>query len=281
MNYIALKVTPTPYNEDVADVLSALLAEVGFDSFDPQADCLMAYCPERLYDEAATQAVLADLPLPDVTCVSEAHPVEDVDWNETWEREAFAPIVVGDRCVIHAPGAEGLPTCDYDITLRPRMSFGSGYHETTAQMLTRLLGLDLKGKHVLDMGCGTGVLGILAALRGATDVQGIDIDEGACANALENAALNGVTLRVDFGDVAVLERAKAPYDVILANINRNILLADMAHYVAHLTAGGRLLMSGFYEEDFPTIQACAESLGLTLEDRGSRGGWVCCAFYNG
>jgi ribosomal protein L11 methyltransferase len=161
------------------------------------------------------------------------------------------------------------------------MSFGSGYHETTAQMLTRLLGLDLKGKRVLDMGCGTGVLGILAALRGATDVQGIDIDEGACVNALENAALNGVTLRVDFGDVAVLERAEEPYDVVLANINRNILLADMAHYVAHLAAGGRLLMSGFYEEDFPAIQACAESLGLTLEDRGSRGGWVCCAFYNG
>ncbi len=277
MNYISLTLTPTPFSEAAADVLSALLADVGFDSFETHADCLVAYCPESLYDADAVCALVADLPLPGVTCSFTEQHIEAQDWNETWEREAFVPIVIDDRCVLHAPGAEGLPVCRYDLTLTPRMSFGSGHHETTAQMLTRILDTPMAGLRVLDMGCGTGVLGILAARCGAAYVRAIDIDDWACRNAAENAALNGVTLDIACGDASLLtaETDAQPYDVVLANINRNILLADMAAYVGRMAPGARLMMSGFYTADLPAVRQCAEALGLTFVDATDRNDWVC------
>jgi ribosomal protein L11 methyltransferase len=292
MNYIQLTLTPTPFSEAASDVLSSLLADLGFDSFETEADCLQAYCPEALYDAEAVRALLADLPLPDLTCTFTEQHIEAQDWNETWEREAFVPIVVDDRCVIHAPGAEGLPACRYDLTLTPRMSFGSGHHETTAQMLRRILDTPMEGRRVLDMGCGTGVLGILAARCGAAYVRAIDIDDWACRNAEENAALNGVTLDVACGDASLLalpqdsstghaegsQADDALFDVVLANINRNILLADMAAYVRRMAPGAHLMMSGFYTEDLPSIRTCAEGLGLSFVDAGDKNNWVCVEF---
>jgi ribosomal protein L11 methyltransferase len=278
MNYIELTIAPQPYSEEIADVLAALLAPIGFDSFEQHESTLLAYCPTSLYDEEAVRAMLAELPLPGVTCSYTAREIEAQDWNATWEQEAFQPIVIEDQCVIHAPRATDIPACSYDICLTPKMSFGSGHHETTAQMLTRILALDQSGKAVLDMGCGTGVLGILAAMRGAAQVDAIDIDDWACNNAREHAALNDVTLNVLCGDATLLETSAQKYDLILANINRNILLHDMSTYVAHLAGGGDLLMSGFYEEDLSAIRSCAEALGLTFVDATSRNRWVCVRF---
>lgn len=279
MDYIEVKIAPCPYSDDTADVLAALLAAQGFDSFEKRDEELWAYCPEGLFCESELRSLLADLPLPDVQCSYRVERIETRNWNETWELEAFAPIILGDRCVIHAPADAGkVPGCRYDITILPRMSFGSGHHETTSQLLEEILDLPLVGKRVLDMGCGTAVLGILAAKCGAATVRAIDIDDWVCDAARENVVLNVVPqVSVELGDASSLDGA-GDYDFIFANINRNILLADMNRYAEHLATGGELLMSGFYEDDIPAIRACAEGLGLTYCGYRERHHWVVIRF---
>lgn len=282
MDYIEVKIAPCPYSDDVADVLAALLAARGFDSFEKREDELWAYCPEGAFHESELETLLADFPLPDVRCSYSVARVETKNWNETWEQEAFVPIVLGDRCVIHAPADAGkVPACRFDITILPRMSFGSGHHETTSQLLEEILELPLAGKRVLDMGCGTAVLGILAAKCGAASVRAIDIDDWVCEAAKENVVLNAVPqVRVELGDASSLDGG-GDYDFIFANINRNILLADMNRYAEHLAVGGELLMSGFYEEDIPAIRDCAENLGLSCRGHRERHHWVVIRFSRG
>ncbi len=279
MDYIEVKIAPRPYSDETADVLAALLASLGFDSFEKREEELWAYCPEGAFCESELQALLADFPLPDIECPYRVARIETKNWNETWEQEAFDPIVLGDRCVIHAPADAGkVPACRYDITILPRMSFGSGHHETTSQLLEEILELPLTGKQVLDMGCGTAVLGILAAKCGASAVRAIDIDDWVCKAAEENVVLNAVPqVHVELGDAASLDGSGC-YDFIFANINRNILLTDMGRYAGHLAVGGELLMSGFYEDDVPAIRACAENLGLTYRGRRERRNWVVIRF---
>ena len=200
----------------------------------------------------------------------------DKNWNEEWEKHFFQPIVIGDKCVIHSTFHTDVPVAQYDIIIDPKMSFGTGHHATTSNMLSWILDDDMSGKRVLDMGCGTAVLGILAKKKGAASVLAIDIDEWCYDNALESASLNKVDIQVLLGDASLLQEKQ--FDVILANINRNILLNDMAAYVACLPQGGCLYMSGFYTQDIPVIAECAVQLGMQQVGVKEQNNWVAVKF---
>lgn len=227
-----------PYSETVTDILSAMLAEIGFESFVRGEDALEAYVPQPLFSRSELDQVLADLPL-EVEISYTVQTMEDKNWNEEWEKNYFNPIVIGDECCIHSSFHQPEGTYRYPILIDPKMSFGTGHHQTTLLILKEILAMELSGKCVLDMGCGTGVLAILAAMKGAAPVTAIDIEEWAYNNAMENVVLNGMTsIRVLQGGAELLGEER--YDVIFANINRNILLQDLPHYEAVLKQGESL-----------------------------------------
>lgn len=257
----------------VADVLTASLADLGFETFEnPAPDTLAAYIPDRLLDTDALTAMLAAFPFGGVS-LQQIEQCEDKNWNEEWEKHYFEPIVIGEQCVIHSSFHKDLPAARYDIVIDPKMAFGTGHHQTTSLMLGELLETKLSGKSLLDMGCGTAVLAILAHMRGATPVTAIDIDNWCTENAQENIRLNGIEdMEILLGDASLLEGRH--FDIILANINRNILLMDMPHYAACLPAGGQLLMSGFYTEDIPMLEQRANGLGMTLVAQRSKDNWA-------
>ena len=284
MDYIEVKLTPTPFTEETCDILAALLAPLCFDSFETENGenaCLKAYIPEKQFSGQQLDALLANLPLPDVKVTWESQVIEMQDWNHQWEQSRqFEPIVVGEECCVHSPltPADQIPPCRYDVIIDPRMSFGSGTHETTSQLLEEILEIKPAGK-VLDMGTGTGVLGILCALVGAEHVRAIEIDDWVAANAVDNVLYNGLAgrMKVECGDASLLTEGPT-YDLVLANINRNVLLQDMERYVSVMRQGATLLMSGFYETDIPAIRACAEQLGLDYHHHRSRHDWVVIRF---
>lgn len=283
MNYIEVKLMPSPFSEDTCDILASLLAPLGFDSFSTEADCLKAYIPQNSWDSAALCDTLALFPLPGIELPWVANVVEMQDWNAEWENaQQFEPIVVGDVCCVHSPLATLDHEYPYDIIIDPKMSFGSGTHETTSQLLEEILrvGQEQKapGLHALDMGTGTGILGILCGLLGY-EVRAIEIDDWVAANAVDNVLYNGLAgqVHVECGDASLLTE-QSVYQLVLANINRNVLLADMASYYQTMAPGATLLMSGFYEEDVPSIRQCAEQLGLTYQYHRSRNNWVVIRF---
>ena len=232
MKYIEVTFNAHPCNETITDVLAALTAEVGFESFVPCEGGTQAYIQKALFDEEALKNVLADFPIPDTRITYTLSEPEDKDWNEEWEKNFFQPIVIGDRCVIHSTFHKDYPKAEYDIVINPQMAFGTGHHETTSSIIAELLDADLKGKSVLDMGCGTSILAILASMRGANPVTAIDIDDWCVNNSRDNIVLNHIdNITVELGDASLLKNRK-PFDVIIANINRNILLADMPAYAA-------------------------------------------------
>lgn len=274
-DYVEVRVTPVPCSETITDVLAALLAdEAGYESFVPDSEGLTAYVKKELFSEAALEAVTAAFPIEGVTFKCLTQTVEGQDWNAEWEKNYFKPIVIGDRCVIHSTFHTDVPTADYDIVIDPKMAFGTGHHFTTSLMIRRLLQLPLEGKSVIDMGTGTGILAILAAMRGATSVNAIEIDSFAQVNAVENVALNGhPEINVILGDASALA-ALQPADYFLANINRNIILADMQAYAQALKPGGLLIMSGFYKADAIDIVACGNALGLAYYDHTTDNDWT-------
>lgn len=259
------------------DILIAELGELGFDSFVENEVGLQAYIPKSLWDEEAV-ASLYILSQPEFTISFIHREIVPENWNETWEKN-FHPITVDGICTVRAPFHE-VPTTAYDLIIEPKMSFGTGHHETTHMMLRYLLNMDMEGKKVLDMGCGTAVLAILAEKRGAAAVDAIDIDNWCYLNSLENAERNGCErISVYEGDAALI-RPGTGYDVIIANINRNILLTDIPIYTRALAQGGTLLLSGFYEDDIPVIEAkCAES-ALKLVEKQEMNLWVALKFLN-
>ncbi len=261
-----------PNEEYVQDILSSELAGIGFESFVPNETGLVAYCPVDLYDVETLVQTIAEFPV-EAQITYEAKEVEQQNWNEEWEKHYFEPIVIGNDCVIRSSFHKDVPACKYDILIDPRMSFGTGHHETTSLMLSVMLKMDLEGKSLLDMGCGTAVLAILAVMKGASPVTGIDIDEWAYENSLDNVKLNGCeSIEVLEGGAELLSGKK--YDVVFANINRNILLADMAEYVKCLPEKGELFMSGFYKEDIPVIEDKANGLGMSLMSYEEKNNWV-------
>ena len=279
MKYLQFNFRTSPCTEVTNDVLSATLADVGFESFMEQPGGIAAYIQKDLYDEHALRQALDDFPLPDARIDYDFLEAEDRDWNEEWERNFFQPIIIGYRCVVHSTFHHDVPQAEYDITIDPQMAFGTGHHETTGLIINELLDTDLAGRDVLDMGCGTSILAILAHMRGAARCTAIDIDDWCVRNSLENIRLNRLDgIDVSQGDASSLAD-KGPFDVIIANINRNILLNDMQSYAARMKHGALLLMSGFYVDDIPLIEAEARRLGLQPGGHREQNRWAMVRCY--
>ena len=258
----------------VSDILAAELGEIGFESFTENEQGLQAYVPENLFSKTALEEKLSEFPLENVTFHYTSQLVESKDWNEEWEKNYFKPIRIGNECIIRASFHEAEPGYTYNIIIDPKMAFGTGNHATTYLMIQAMLQLDLTGKELLDMGCGTAVLAILAKMRGASRVVAIDIDEWAYNNALENIRLNHTEdIQVALGGAERIPEF-GQFDVVFANINRNILLNDIRNYTQSMKPGALLFMSGFYTEDIPAIQAECEKNGLELESFSEKENWA-------
>lgn len=266
------------------ELLSAAACEAGFEAFEDTDDGLLGYVQRPMYDKEALDAAIADYMPEGATVSYGVEEVPDQNWNQGWEDEGFEPIGVSDNLVIYDAkhtdremfaGDDGVMR----IFIEARNAFGTGTHQTTRMILRRLLAMDVQGKSVLDCGCGTGILGITASRLGANPVLGYDIDEWSADNAQHNAALNGVeNMSVMLGDASVLNNVAECFDVVIANINRNILIADMSAFCAHMKQGARLILSGFYEADVPMIEKAAADHGLSLCDVVTDEEWACALF---
>ena len=271
------KVSPL---EPGVEILIAELSYLNFDSFAETDDGVMAYILKDEWEEKLLDNVRI-LQNPEFEITWEHKEFEQVNWNEEWEKN-FNPIVVGEACYVRAPFHEEKEVA-YDIIIEPKMSFGTGHHETTYMMLEYILTADVESKTILDMGCGTSVLAILASKRGAKEVDAVDFDNWCYENSLENVALNNCkNIQVHEGAVEVLETLSTEnnpkFDVIFANINRNVLLEDIPSYAKHLKKDGELYVSGFYSEDLPLIKEKAASANLTFVDNKERNNWIAARF---
>lgn len=274
MSYTALHLRLEPVLP-AREILLYELGEIGFESFEEKVDGLSAYILSGDFNEALVRD-LKERYADSFQMHFSFEEIEQRNWNAEWE-SGFQPIIVNETCRIRAPFHEADKNFPIELIIQPQMSFGTGHHETTWLMARRMFGLDLQGKKVLDMGCGTGVLAILADKLGAAEVTAIDIDEWSYENTLENIQLNNTRpVIVEKGGAALLEGCS--FHVILANINRNVLLADMPEYVRTLLPGGRILFSGFFVSDVDSIRQSAEGLGLIFEGRDEKNNWVVLEF---
>ena len=263
-----------PSSDIQHDMLTTMLADMGFDSFMDEDRSLKAYCSAESRDDMAVEALLNEPSFSDIRLLN-VEEMPDKDWNELWEA-SYQPVVVNERCRVRAPFHAPDPSFEFDLVIEPKMSFGTANHETTAQIITLMLETDFQGKDVLDMGSGTAVLAILAKKLGAARTVAIDNDEWAYRNAFTNIELNGISdIEVILGDAMAIQ---GQYDVVLANINRNILLRDMHHYVDAMRPNAHIFFSGFYTEDLDSIKTEAERLGLRYCRHLSRNNWVAAEF---
>lgn len=274
-DYTEVRIEFSPCSETITDTAAALLAAAGFESFVPDERGLTAYIPKSCYNPALRDCLEA-LPWTDISVSWTATEIEGQDWNHEWEKNYFKPIIIGDRCVIHSSFHTDIPVCEYDIVIDPKMAFGTGHHSTTSLILNRLLQMDMTGKKVIDMGTGTGILSILAAMRGASEVTGVEIDEPAWENAVDNCRLNGVeNIVMIHGDASSLAAIPYKADVFLANINRNVITHDIASYCASMAVGATMLLSGFYEQDVKIVRDAAEATGLSYIGYTTMNDWAC------
>ena len=286
MKYYEVEMTITPCSQDARDILSALSAEAGFETFEETPTGLLAYVQQSLFDREALDNAIADFPFEGTHIIYNVREAEDKDSNEQWEQEGFEPIEVKSqkedgRCIVIHDGRH-LGNLQFDhllftIEIDARLAFGTGTHETTRMICATLLDMDLKGKRILDCGCGTGILGICALKLGAQECVGYDIDEWSADNTRHNAVINHVDERLTSlcGDSSVLDTLEGKFDLVLANINRNILLQDMPRFVNMMSPGATLILSGFYESDCSLLESKAQQLGLKLTATKTDGDWAC------
>ncbi len=277
MDYIELICKISADNiQEIAGILTAELNEIGYESYDETGDGLNAYILEKFFDIKKVKQLQVN-GIPDVTIDYTYEVIKTQNWNEVWEKN-FEPILIEDQCLILAPFHKNTPKTKFKIVIEPKMSFGTGHHETTYLMLKTMLDLDLDNKIVLDMGCGTGVLAILASLKGAVDITAIDIDEWAYNNTLENIEKNNCqNIKVLQGDASLLTNQK--FDIIIANINRNILMDDIKHYSKVLKQNGTLLLSGLYDKDLSMIKEEAAEHDIEYVNHLEKHSWVAAEFY--
>ncbi len=285
MKYYEIDFTLTPCSQDAQDVLSALAGEAGCETFEETPTGLKAYIQQAFYDQDSIAAVLEGFPFEHVTVDYTVCEAEDRDWNEQWEQEGFEPICVAtaQRSLIIHDGRHLPASVEPDtilIEIDAHLAFGTGTHETTRMICATLLNMPMEGKKVLDCGCGTGILGICALKLGAASCVGYDIDEWSTENTRHNSVINRVDDRLQpfCGDATLLSTLDGRFDLVLANINRNILLQDMERFVRVMQPAATLILSGFYQEDCALLESKAQSLGLSLTATRHDGDWACMIF---
>ena len=296
MKYFEVEFTISPFSGDASDLLAAMVGEAGFETFEETATGLKGYVQQSLFQEDALRSCIDDFPFEGTSIIYNVREAEDRDWNEQWEQEGFEPIVIsrnedgGTRdevspaLVIH--DGRHLPQCDSEISIEidAHLAFGTGTHETTRMICAELISLShsltSSPSRVLDCGTGTGILSIAALKLGATQAIGYDIDEWSVDNARHNAVINRVDDRFTslLGDSNVIDTIDGQFDLVLANINRNILLADMPRFVSKMHQGSLLILSGFYTADSPLLIEKAQSLGLSLKSQNQDQDWACLVF---
>jgi ribosomal protein L11 methyltransferase len=292
MKYYEVEFTISPVSQDACDIVSALAGEAGFETFEETATGVKGYVQQQLFDDDLLRQLLAACPLPGIDISYSVGEAEDRDWNEQWEQEGFEPISIplppamGEGSLVihdgrHLPDSHLSPlTSHLSIEIDAHLAFGTGTHETTRMMCASLLDTPLEGKRVLDCGTGTGILAITALKLGAREAVGYDIDEWSADNARHNAVINRVDERFTslLGDAAILNKVEGTFDVVTANINRNILLADMPAFVEKMAPQATLLLSGFYTDDIPLLVERAKELGLSLVAQRDDKNWSCLRF---
>ena len=276
MKYFEVDFTISPYSADASDVLAAMAGEAGFETFEETETGLKGYVQQSLFDVSVLKTALEDFPFEDTTISYDIREAEDRDWNEQWEQEGFEPIVISENLIIH--DGRHLPdsTPDIAIEIDAKLAFGTGTHETTRMICSTLLELQPKGR-VLDCGTGTGILSICALKLGAQEAIGYDIDEWSVDNARHNAVINQIDNRFTslLGDASILNKVEGTFDLVMANINRNILLNDMPQFVSKMNADATLILSGFYTDDCQILIEKAQTLGLTLQQQKEDQQWAC------
>lgn len=282
MKYFEVKFTLSPYSTDASDVLSAMAGEAGFESFEEIADGLLGYVQQSLFSEDTLQEVLSDFPFEGIAVTYDIREAEDRDWNEQWENEGFEPIILPGLIIHdgrHLPDNLSILNSKFLIEIDAKLAFGTGTHETTRMICAELMQLPSVAR-VLDCGTGTGILSICALKLGATEAVGYDIDEWSVDNARHNAVINRVDDRFTslLGDATILNKVEGTFDLVLANINRNILLADMPDMREKMSPGATLILSGFYTADSPLLIEKAATLGLTLTKQKEDHDWACLVF---
>jgi len=279
MKYYEVNFTLSPLNSDACDLLAALAGEAGFETFEETEAGLTGYVQQQLFDPSQLDELLQSFPFPDVNVSYTVGEAEDRDWNEQWEQEGFDPIVVDNRLVIHDGRhlPEQLSTVNYQLSIEidARLAFGTGTHETTRMVCSTLLTLPLDGKRVLDCGCGTGILGIVAMKLGASACTAYDIDEWSVDNTRHNAVINQVDITPLLGDATILNKVEGSFGLVMANINRNILLNDLPTFRSKMADGAQLILSGFYTDDIPLLVDKAEECGLQMVSQLEENGWAC------
>ena len=277
MKYFEIEFSIKPYSSDASDMVAALAGEAGFETFEETETGLKGYVQQSLFSEEALCEALEDFPFEGVSVSYEKREAEDRDWNEQWEQEGFEPIEIEHRLVIH--DGRHLPEGDFPVAIEidAKLAFGTGTHETTRMICATLLDTDLKNKRILDGGTGTGILSICALKLGASEAIGYDIDEWSVDNARHNAVINLVDDRFEsiLGDATILNNVEGCFDVVLANINRNILLADLPSFREKMASGAKLILSGFYSADSAMLIEKAASLGLRLLAQKEDHDWAC------
>lgn len=285
MKYLVATFHIEPNGQDMQtclDLLADGAAMAGFEAFDEQEGHLLkAYVQKDLFDKQVLDEQIEYFPLPHVDIHYTVEDAEDRDWNEEWEEQGFAPINIGNRLIIYDAKHPERSTSHaaMEIGIEAKQAFGTGTHETTQMIVAMLMDMNMKLQRVLDCGTGTGILGIVASKLGARDIVAYDIDDWSVDNARHNAQLNGVeNMQVLLGNASVITHISGCFDIVLANINRNILLADMKAFRSVMNAGGYLILSGFYEDDAPMLIAKAEELGLKEIERRINNNWCCLVF---
>lgn len=277
MKYFEVDFQLSPLSQDACDILAALTADAGFESFEETQHGIRGYVQQPLLDRQALEDIVNNFPIMGTNIIYTINKAEDKDWNEQWEQEGFEPIIVGNnRLAIH--DGRHLPSqpADISVEIDARLAFGTGTHETTQMICEWMLDMPMKGLRVMDAGCGTGILGIVALKLKANHVTAYDIDEWSSDNTCHNAVVNRVDsqLSVYCGDASLLDSKTADYDLVLANINRNILLNDMPRFCQIMKQDAKLILSGFYTEDIPLLEARGKELGLILTGAKNRDKWA-------
>ena len=274
LRFIEVKIICSP---ELSELLIAELVEIGYDSFQEMDSGLDAYVEQSIFSELQLKEILEKYSTEGSIPYSFGL-LEDKNWNEEWEKN-FQPVVIGEECIVRASFHVPAISYKYDIVINPKMSFGTGHHETTSMMIANQLEIDHKGKTVMDAGSGTGILAILASKLDASLVDAFDIEDWAFENLKENVILNGCTVvSIGKGDITKVELRAKEYDIILANINRNVLLEEMPEYCKRLKSGGILLLSGFYTLDIPMIEARANEFGLEKKSTKENNNWASLVF---